>query len=112
MSNQKNIKNNLTEMKETLNSHLEKFNSLKNEKKYSEAWKQLLVTLKYANSTLDYAKNILEETGKKLKPKPSGPLKKNNSRIHNMESSENSFTEASKDLNKKMIVIPRVTTIH
>ena len=88
----------LNKRKETLNTHLAKFDQLKKEGRWSEAWNQLLITLNYANDTLKYSADLLkslsgtsevqEESIDKVvntidnktkgleKPKPSEPFNK------------------------------------
>lgn len=58
-------KNELNHRKEVLNKHLAKFNQLKNECRWSEAWNQLLVALNYANDTLKYSTNLLKNISQK-----------------------------------------------
>lgn len=46
--------------KETLNSMYAEFNRLKEEKKWSEAWDQLIKTLNYANETMKFAAELIK----------------------------------------------------
>jgi len=95
-------KNELSIRKETLNKHLTKFNQLKKECKWSEAWNQLLITLNYANDTLRYSSNLLKNISQKM-PQLTPEQQ---AKISNLTKS------ASKPQIKKMIVIPKKQNIH
>lgn len=107
-------KNELNTRKEILNKHLAKFNQLKNECKWSEAWNQLLVTLNYANDTLKYSSNLLKNISQKM-PQLSLEQKQ---RIENLTGSCQTCTateqlkQNKKKPRKKMIVIPKHQSIH
>jgi len=98
------VKKELSTRKEILNKHLAKFNQLKNECKWSEAWGQLLVTLNCAKDTLEYSANLLKNISQKM-PQLSPEQKK---KIETLTST----TKSTNSKQKKMIVIPRNNTKH
>ena len=98
-------KNELNTRKEILNKHLAKFNQLKNECKWSEAWNQLLITLNYANDTLKYSANLLKNISQKM-PQLSPEQQKKISSLTNQTNT------CAKKTRKKMIVIPKKQNIH
>lgn len=98
-------KNELNTRKEILNKHLEKFNQLKNECKWSEAWNQLLITLSYANDTLKYSANLLKNISQKMPQLTPEQQKK----IANLSNQTITHTNTP---HKKMIVIPKKQNIH
>ena len=111
-------KNELNTRKETLNRHLAKFNELKSECKWSEAWSQLLVTLNYANDTLKYSANLLKNISQKMPQlSPEQQAKINNLTSNNTLSLKNvsgsvDNADNKKPAIKKMIVIPKKQNIH
>ena len=98
-------KNELNTRKEILNKHLAKFNQLKNECKWSEAWNQLLITLNYANDTLKYSANLLKNISQKM-PQLSPEQQKKIATL------TNHTTTCTNKTQKKMIVIPKKQNIH
>lgn len=106
------IKNELNTRKEILNKHLAKFNQLKNECKWSEAWNQLLITLNYANDTLKYSANLLKNISQKMpqltpeqQNKISNLVKQHTIQVPNSTTTPTTTT-------KKMIVIPKKQTVN
>jgi len=95
-------KNELNTRKEILNKHLAKFNQFKNECKWSEAWNQLLITLNYANDTLEYSASLLKNISQKM-PQLSQKQKDEVANLTNTTSSKPQ---------KKMVVIPKNQRIH
>jgi len=93
------IKIELNTRNEVLNQHLAKFNDLKNDGRWSEAWNQLLITLNYANETLKYSAKLLKNISSKM----SIP-------------SETSLNAKKKDVSpvneNNMIVVPRKQNVH
>ena len=102
------VKNELNSRKEILNKHLAKFNQLKNEEKWSEAWSQLLITLNYANDTLKYSANLLKDISNKVPNISSEQQEK----IKNIISKQTNPTQEKNSIPKKMIVIPKKQNIH
>jgi len=65
--NPKEIKEELAAKKADLQKSVDKLNQLKNEKRWTEAWEQLLITLEKSNDTLKYCTTILNRN-KKIEP--------------------------------------------
>lgn len=119
------ISRQLNERKETLNNHLAKFNQLKNEGRWTEAWNQLLVTLNYASETLKFSSKLIKDLENDI---PDEDKLIANNLISTLESKTGDL--ASKILDKakeiggpvstkeetpqpkKMIVIPKHPNIH
>jgi len=99
------IKNELNTRKEILNKHLAKFNQLKDECRWSEAWAQLLVTLSYANDTLKYSTNLLKNIRQKM-PQLSPEQQQKIANLTKQTAPRGTPTP------KKMIVIPKKQNIH
>lgn len=106
------IKKGLQERRTKLNDHLDKFNQLKAEGDYTSAWKQLLITLEYANDTLKESANILKDvtgdlTGDRynIKDEKCGTIAKT------MTSTEPTKTLEEQPI-KRMIVIPKKQSVH
>jgi len=91
--------------KENLQQMITEFDKLKDEGKLSEAWQQLIATLKYANDTLKCSANILKRISDKMPKELSGKLDKA------IECAEEDEIEDKKSI-KKMIVIPKNPTIN
>ncbi|MGA1868776.1 MAG: hypothetical protein ACMUJM_09510 [bacterium] len=98
-------KNELNTRKEILNKHLAKFNQLKNECKWSEAWNQLLITLNYANDTLKYSANLLKNISQKM-PQLNQEQQQKIANLTKQTMRQSTKTQ------KKMIVIPKKQNIH
>lgn len=93
-------KNELNTRKEILNKHHAKFNQLKEECKWPEAWSQLLVTLNYASDTLKYSTNLLKNISQKM-PQLSPEQSEKIADRHTGYSTSGA-----------MIVIPKIQKIH
>jgi len=98
-------KNELNVRKEILNKHLARFNQLKNESRWSEAWNQLLITLNYANDTLKYSANLLKSISQKM-PQLTPEQQ---TKISSLTKQTMKRTNATQ---KKMIIIPKKQNIH
>lgn len=96
------IKTELLERKEKLNNMLAEFNKLKDEKKWLEAWSQLIATLNYANETLRYSAGLLKNIQTKI-PFSDAKVQEELSRIAN---------KPVPATPKKMIVIPKKQVIN
>jgi len=98
------IKNELNVRKEILNKHLIKFNQLRNECRWSEAWNQLFITLNYANETLKYSANLFKNISQKM---PNLDQK-----IQDRIGVLVEESKPKKKFVKKMIIIPKHQNIH
>lgn len=116
------IKRELDTRKETLDRHLAKFNQLKSENKWSEAWNQLLITLNYANDTLKYSSSVLKDISNKMpsisqtsqsEPDQSDSMQANSEdKPIQVTAEEKPVTNDSNISMKKMIVIPKHPSVH
>lgn len=105
------IKIELNNRKEVLNQHLDKFNQLKSEGRWSEAWNQLLTILNYANETLKYSAALLKNINHKI-PK-TDPIKV--AVITKKPEDEISKTNPKKPCDhsgSKMVVVPKQQNVH
>lgn len=92
-------KEELNRRKEILKEKAAKFDKLKDEGRWAEAWTQLLDTLNYADDSLKYSLSYL----KNLSEKTSNLNQDTKNRIYSIK----------KPLRqKKMVVIPRNPSVH
>jgi len=113
-------RNELNQRKETLDKMLAKFKQLKKESKWSEAWKQLIATMQYANDSLKYSADLLKQiktTPEQMK-EANGIINRISDKISKLgenlkrEFAESGFWPLEKPTAKKMLVIPRKQNIH
>lgn len=107
---EQDIKKELNMRKETLNAHLAKFNQLKNESRWSEAWNQLLITLNYANDTLKYSANLLKNISQKMPEITPKTMKTIDNLAKEIDGKNSGLPSTSPP--KKMIVIPKKPSIN
>lgn len=105
------IKIELNTRKDVLNQHLAKFNQLKNEGRWSEAWNQLLITLNYANETLKYSAALLKNISYKM-PQVNTEQQKNFADSHEQTLENKHSPQKANKYAKKMIVVPKKQNIH
>jgi len=98
----------LNKRKETLDAHLVKFNQLKQDGRWSEAWTQLIITLNYANETLKYSADLIKD----LDITSDEQKESIDTVVNTIDSKSKNLEEPKNEPFRKMIVIPKNSSMH